>query len=128
MKKIISLLFTASILCAVKPCYSQVNNPKYLHFIPTVEKGKCINHNDSSHSIKYFVNPDLPPSYPGGLVEMENFILKNAKFDYSVDAVGKIIFEFIVDQNGEISNISIIRKLFDDWDNELIRVFKLSVG
>ena len=125
MKKIISLLFTVSILCTVKPCNSQVNNLKHLQFIPIVEKEKCINHYDSINSIKYFLNPDSPPNYPGGFIEMENFILKNAKFDYNIDAEGKIIFEFIVAQNGEISGLKIIRKLVDDWDNELIRVIKL---
>ena len=97
----------------------------YLQYLPSLNKENCLSNYDSLSKIRYYLNPDSLPVFPGGFMEMEKFILFNARFNFDIDANGKIIFEFIVDQDGEISNLKILRRLVDEWDFELIRVVKL---
>lgn len=112
-------------LASILPCYSQESKTNYLKYLSPTEKSKCLIQTDSENNINYFLNPDSMPQFPGGLEEMEKFILNNAKFDFNIDAVGKIIFEFIVNENGTVLQIKILRGLVDLYDNELLRVLKI---
>ncbi len=89
------------------------------------EKSKCLIQTDSGNNVNYIINPDYLPQFPGGQGEMEKFIFANAKFDFNVDAFGRIVFEFIVDENGKINQIKILRGVVDLFDNELIHVLKM---
>jgi len=126
MKHIIKVISFLSIIFSFLPCYSQERKTNYLNYLSTFEYSKCIIHNDSANKVNYFLNPDSLPQFPGGLEEMEKYIIDNAKFDFNsdIDAVGKIIFEFIVNEKGEVLQIKILRGLFDIYDNELFRVLK----
>ncbi len=71
---------------------------------------------------------DQMPEFPGGMEEMIEFLSTNIK--YPTEAVSKkiggiVICQFIVNKQGEISNIKIIRGIDSLFDNEAIRVIKL---
>lgn len=61
----------------------------------------------------------------GGLEKFYDYIIKN--FDSkTVEKSGQIIFEFTINQNGEIKNIKILRDLGTNSAMELIRVLRES--
>jgi hypothetical protein len=57
--------------------------------------------------------PDIEPSFPGGVFELQKFIANNLKFP--VDCLdsnfyGRIEMKFIVEKDGSISNVEIHEK------------------
>jgi hypothetical protein len=61
----------------------------------------------------------------GGLEKFYDYIIKN--FDTkTVEKSGQIIFEFTINQNGEVKNIKILRDLGTNSAMELIRVLRES--
>lgn len=67
------------------------------------------------------------PSFPGGQAELMSYISKNIK--YPVEAQtnkiqGRVICTFVVERNGSISNINIIKSVDSSIDNEAIRIIK----
>lgn len=69
------------------------------------------------------------PQFPGGESALLSFIKKNltkppiAQCDNGVP--GKVICRFVVEKDGSISNITIIRSLDPACDKEAVRVLKL---
>ena len=66
------------------------------------------------------------PQYPGGMVALFEFLEKNLK--YPADAQkqkveGRVIVSFIVETDGSISDINIVRKVFPSLDEEAVRLF-----
>lgn len=69
------------------------------------------------------------PEFPGGEAAFAKFLSRNLKFpplaiENSVE--GKVIVSFIIEKNGELSNIKILRSVGSGCDEEAIRVLKRS--
>ena len=74
---------------------------------------------------KVFDIVEQMPEYPGGQAALFEFISKNVK--YPEDAVkkkveGKVFVTFVVDTDGKITDVSLMRKVFPSLDAEAIRV------
>ena len=75
----------------------------------------------------FFVVEDMP-EYPGGELELRNFIAENVK--YPEDAIankmqGKVYVQFVVDTNGDVTDAEIVRGTgYESIDNEALRVVK----
>jgi protein TonB len=74
---------------------------------------------------KVFDIVEQMPEYPGGQAALFEFISKNVK--YPDDAVkkkveGKVFVTFVVDTDGKITDVSLMRKVFPSLDAEAIRV------
>ena len=74
---------------------------------------------------KVFYIVEQMPEYPGGQAALFEFISKNVK--YPEDAVkkkveGKVFVTFVVDTDGKITDVSLLRKVFPSLDAEAIRV------
>ena len=69
---------------------------------------------------------DEKPEFIGGEKEMMKFIVENTRYaeDTCMDVTGRIHFGFVVEKDGRISNIKIIRPIVDRCDAELLRVVK----
>lgn len=69
------------------------------------------------------------PQFPGGDGELLNFITKNKRYPvvscYENSISGKVICQFVVEKDGSISDITIIRSLDPTCDKEAVRVLKL---
>ena len=61
----------------------------------------------------------------GGLEKFYDYIIKNFNTK-TVEKSGQIIFEFTINQNGEIKNIKILRDLSTNSAMELIRILRES--
>ncbi|MEX1192418.1 MAG: energy transducer TonB [Brumimicrobium sp.] len=71
--------------------------------------------------------PDLEAQFPGGAAAMNQFLAENINYPEKAmnDGVqGKVFVEFIVEVDGSISNVRVIRGLSPEIDNEAIRVVK----
>jgi TonB family protein len=72
---------------------------------------------------------DKPPSYPGGIEFLFQFIGNNIKYrDEDVDdpLQRRVLIQFIVEPDGSLSNIKAIRGTNDSLNREAIRVIALS--
>ena len=67
------------------------------------------------------------PEFPGGQEALDKYIQENLRCGeminkYQVDAVGKIFVGFIIEPDGSITNVRVIRGLYKHYDEEAIRV------
>lgn len=74
----------------------------------------------------FFVVEEMP-KYPGGIPELMKFISEN--ISYPQDAInnniqGRVILKFVVNTDGSIDRIQILRGIDASLDNEAIRVVK----
>ncbi len=76
-----------------------------------------------------FTSVENPPEFPGGIDAFYNFLAKNIK--YPADSrekgiQGKVIIQFIVEQDGTLSALKVVRGVATDIDQEALRVLQTS--
>ena len=65
------------------------------------------------------------PEYPGGIEGMMKFLQENIHYPETASKAGiqgRVLINFIVESDGRISNIHVVRKVNDDLDAEAVRV------
>jgi protein TonB len=76
---------------------------------------------------EHVVFADVCPQFPGGDKAYSKFLAKNLKWPNPMyDGQGKVILSFIVEKNGTLSAIKIVRKSTPEFDAEALRVIKIS--
>ena len=68
------------------------------------------------------------PEFPGGMDAMMRFLWGNIRYPKTALELGirgKIVLQYVIDINGEIRNVKVIRSLGGGCDEEAIRVVKL---
>ena len=68
------------------------------------------------------------PEFPGGIQAFYDFIGKNLKYPSRASRVGiqgKVFVQFVVDKDGSLRDIEVVRGVSDSCDKEAIRVMKL---
>jgi len=74
-----------------------------------------------------FSRVEHTPEFPGGMKKFYKFLAANIKYPQDVgDTYGKVFLEFIVEKDGSLSRIHVIRGLQPELDAEAIRVLELS--
>ena len=78
-----------------------------------------------------FVRVEIDATYPGGSSAWKNFLERNLKGDVAVDngagpGVYTVIIQFVVDRQGNISNLEPITNIGYGMEGEAIRVLKKS--
>ncbi len=95
-------------------------------------KGKLIS---NSRTYKYkgdagtYSNVETVPEFPGGLDAFAKFLAHNIRYPARArenNTSGRVIINFLVERDGEITNIKIARGIGDGCDEEAVRVMKLS--
>lgn len=77
---------------------------------------------------KTFTVVEVMPEYPGGVNEMMKFLAENIKYPTVAKengVSGKVYVSFIVEKDGLISDITILRGIGAGCDEEAIRVIKM---
>lgn len=85
--------------------------------IPEEESEECLT----------FVMVEEKPVFPGGDTALLNFILNNTVYPYEAKEngiQGKVFVKFIIDKNGEVTNVTIARGVDPALDKEAVRVIK----
>jgi len=68
------------------------------------------------------------PVYPGGEEELMKFLAKNIVYPTvakEIGVSGSVYASFVVEKNGSISNVEILKGIGSGCDEEVIRVVKL---
>lgn len=71
---------------------------------------------------------EVMPQFRDGVESMKLFIKNNALYPPSVTqnkTAGKVFISFIVEPNGTLSNITILKGVSSEVDNEILRVFSI---
>lgn len=65
---------------------------------------------------------DIYPTFPGGQAAFIVFIKKNLKWPPGPKLEGKVVLEFAVERNGNLSGLKVKKSLSKEYDNEAICV------
>jgi protein TonB len=77
---------------------------------------------------KIFTFVEQQPSFPGGESELNKFIKKNLKYPPAAlrnGLEGLVVVQFVVNREGEISDVQVVKKLGGGTDEEAMRVVKM---
>lgn len=96
------------------------NNGELMSGVATTKEGKASNYSKSR---------EVLPQFKGGVEGFARFLSRNIK--YPEDALkagvqGKVILEFVVEKDGSLSDINVIKSVAPILDNEAIRVLNNS--
>ena len=67
------------------------------------------------------------PQFPGGDVELMKFLSENIKYPEAASKAGtqgRVVAQFIVEADGSISNVKVLKNVSDEIDAEAVRVIK----
>ena len=67
------------------------------------------------------------PEYPGGLTALMNYLRVNTRYPAVAQKAGiegRVIVSFIVEPNGSVSNVEIVRSVDTELDQEALRVVR----
>ncbi|MBO4402583.1 MAG: energy transducer TonB [Bacteroidales bacterium] len=68
------------------------------------------------------------PSFPGGEEALYKFLDNNLTYPRSARSAGiegTVVVEFVVEPNGKLSNVNVIRKVAPSLDEEAVRIIKM---
>ena len=73
-----------------------------------------------------YINAYKRATFPGGNMKLPAFIKENLKYPEDADgAHGRVIVNFVVEEDGSISDIKVVRGVHPSLDAEAVRVVKL---
>ena len=78
-------------------------------------------------AISFRVVEDLP-QFPGGAIEMMKWLQRNLKYPPTVQerkVQGKVIAEFIVNKDGSVTDVKVVKSLNPLCDREVLRVLRM---
>lgn len=84
--------------------------------------------NNNSHAENHVYDVvEIMPSFPGGMSQMNSFVQKNLRYpeDAKKDGIqGRVILSFIVEKDGSLTDIKVVRSVSPSLDKEAIRIVK----
>jgi protein TonB len=72
---------------------------------------------------------EVMPEFPGGMKAWANFLTRNLNYPSAAAEVGisgKVLVSFVIEKNGEISNLKVLKGIGGGCDEEAMRVIKKS--
>ncbi|WP_396185536.1 DUF2059 domain-containing protein [Flavobacterium sp.] len=84
------------------------------------------NENVSDNTVYNTAGIDVKPDFPGGIDEFNKFISKNINSPSEVGLKGKIYVTFIIEKDGSLTDIKVLRDIGYGTGKEAIRVLELS--
>ena len=82
----------------------------------------------TSDTAKVYATLDKNAEPYGGIAEFYKFLLANVQYPEHArrsSVSGNVVFKFVVEPDGSLTNFEIIRSLFKDCDGEIIRVLRI---
>ena len=76
-------------------------------------------------SVYHLYNVDKTAQFPGGRDSLKYFIERNLCYPASwAELQGSVYVQFIVEKDGSISDVKVIRSLEPPWDDEAVKVVR----
>ncbi len=88
-----------------------------------------INQEKTEDTNQIFTNVEVLPSFPGGLEQFGKFLGKNLRYPpVARDAgiQGRVFLQFVVEKDGSLTDIKVVRGIGGGCDEEAVRVLKSS--
>lgn len=82
---------------------------------------------NTSDTSKVYTITEVSPEFPGGETAMNQFLIKNIRYPQMAkdnNISGKVLVGFIVDAQGYVKDVKLIRGIGSGCDEEAIRVIK----
>ena len=76
---------------------------------------------------KVYETVEQMPEYPGGVVEMTKFLQRNIQYPANAaknEVEGRVILQFVVEKDGQIGDVKVVRSVDPELDAEAMRVVK----
>ncbi|MBD5219607.1 MAG: energy transducer TonB [Bacteroidales bacterium] len=67
---------------------------------------------------------DVKPEFPGGPEAMYRWIEENTHYPPECEVIGRVVVEFIVEVDGTLSNVKVVRSREPSCDKEAVRVIQ----
>ena len=80
-------------------------------------------------SLRIYTTVEKAPSFPGGDNKFIRFLIKNIRYpsnSFTKRIEGKVLLTMVIEKDGSITNIRVLKNVSPDIDAEAIRVIKLS--
>jgi TonB family protein len=87
------------------------------------------NRSEQEPKVFDFVSIETPPSFPGGMNKFYEYLSKNVKYPKEAqnnNIQGKVFLSFIVEQDGTIADVQVVRRLGGGTDEEAVRLLQES--
>lgn len=82
--------------------------------------------NESDNNIYNTAGINVKPEFPGGMEKFYKFISENYKTPDVKKLAGKVFVTFIIEKDGSLTGIKVLRDIGHDTGKEAIRVLELS--
>jgi len=103
-----------------------------LIFLALTGIAMCLNQakaQDNSNKVYDFVSVEKQPAFPGGISKFYDYLAKEMKYPDAAKknkTQGKIFASFIVEKDGTLTDVQVIRGLTTETDAEALRVLRKS--
>ena len=100
---------------------------KVLIMMLTMLFGFSITETQAQGKDKVYDIVEVMPQYPGGMPELMQYLAKNIKYPIQAQKKGiegRVTVRFIVEKDGSISNVTVVRHIHPLLDKEAVRVIK----
>ena len=88
-----------------------------------------VNQEKTEDTNQIFTNVEVLPTFPGGLEQFGKFLSKNLRYPNLArenNIGGRVTVSFVIETNGELTNLKVLRGIGAGCDEEAIRVIKKS--
>ncbi|HZY38532.1 MAG TPA: energy transducer TonB [Mucilaginibacter sp.] len=76
-----------------------------------------------------FTSVEHIPEFPGGISQFNKFLVKNLRYPAAArenNTEGRVIVTMVVEKDGSLSQVKVVRGIGDGCDDEAVRLVKLS--
>lgn len=127
--KLLKMVFILPVVLFLTITVSSVVTEKVVAQSNTeAEKETSATRNQSPQEEDVFMVVEKMPEYPGGNDARVKFLVENVKYPEEArknGVSGTVYVSFIVEKDGEISNVKVVRGVDELLDNEAVRVVKM---
>ena len=82
---------------------------------------------DQTDDEELFIDYEKKPEFPGGQTALERFIKNHLRHPVSIresNLNGRVVCEFIVNKDGSISDIEVVRSNYSAMNDEVVRMLQ----
>ena len=91
----------------------------------TLIKVTCFGQSKDSIDSKHIFVQEPIAYYPGGITEMHEFIKKNLEYPKNSRGIeGKVFIEFMVNEDGSLSDFKVMKGLSESFDKNALEVVR----
>ena len=87
------------------------------------------NNSIQTDSVYHSASVQVPPLFPGGEVGWSRFVGLNIRFprvEGKEKLVGRVMLQFIIEKDGGISEVKVLKGVGQEFDDEAVRLIKSS--